>query len=349
MNKLNKRTKGVLISIVLFTSIVLSGCISENPNEWAFKLIQINKMKRLGFNGKGVRIGIVDTGIDLNQGNFDKKKFIAWLDLINGKKDFYDDNGHGTFIAALLFSRGGTIFGENIEGICPGCEVVVVKALSDIGETNDTIISKAIDFCIQNDVDIILLSLYKDPEAIDVGEKTLQKCNEAIEKGIFVVAPAGDDGMRDDGDVFEIASIDGVISVGSINQDLYVSSFSSKGNQAFVAGKHEARKDPDKKPEVVAPGEGIKSIYKGAIVERSGTSISASLVAGSLTLLLEAYPELSKSNSDTIEMVKEVLAETAKRIGSEDIYWGNGLEHNDRYGYGLIQVYDAYIKLGEIT
>jgi len=346
---LDEGLRNVVAVIFIAMMLLFAGCLNENPNGWAFELTQIDKMKSLGFDGEGVRIGIVDTGVDIDHVNMDRDKLVAWLDLINDNNEPYDDNGHGTFITALLLSKGGDLFGSGIEGICPDSQIVVVKAVSDTGYTNDILISKAIDFCIQKDVDIILLSLYKNPETINIGNKTMEKCEEAIDRGIFLVAPAGDDGVKDDGDVFELAGIDETIGVGSISKNLYISTFSSKGNQALVPGKHEAREDPNKKPELVAPGEDIESITGWASVIKSGTSISAAFIAGSLALLLEAYPDLKKSGKEGIEKVKEVLAKTAKKVGGEEIYWGNGLKHNDRYGYGLIQVYDAYVKLGEST
>lgn len=337
------RILGLLLVPLVLIPVLLVGCISNTKNEWAMRVTQIDKLHDLGFSGKNVRIGLIDTGVDLSKGDFDESKFVAWKDLINGRDDFYDDNGHGTFIAGLLFSRGG-IFG-GIKGICPDSEVVVVKALSDIGESNDSLISKAIDFCIRSGVDIILLSFYENQEEIEIGENSLENCRKALEKGIIVVAPAGDDGLNDDGDVFNISGIDKVISVGSVGKDLYISPFSSRGNQAEVLGKHSQRIDPDKKPEIVAPGEGIESIYDGGFAERSETAISASFVAGSIALLLDAYPNL-KDEKNCILTIKEVLARSAKKLGDEGIYSGDDLKHNDEYGYGLLQAYTAYKMLG---
>ena len=343
---MNRKLRLLGAITAIFLSL-LSGCISHVENEWALKAMQIDKLRDLGFTGDGIRIGLIDTGVDLNKGNFDKRRFVAWKDLINGKENFYDDNGHGTFIAGLLFSKRSLLGG--MEGICSGCDVIVVKAVSSTGMTNDSLLAEAIDFCIKSKADIILLSLYKNQDNIEIGEKSIEECIEAMEKGIFVVAPAGDDGINDDGDVFELSGIDGVISVGSINRNLYISAFSSRGNQAEVLGKHGERVDPNKKPELVAPGEGIRSIFGGGYVQKSGTSISASLVAGSIALLLEAYPDLKEMGEDGIALLKYVLAKTAKKIGSEDLYSGEDLKHNDRYGYGLIQVYDAYKLLGEMV
>ena len=331
---------------ILILMFLLSGCISNERNRWVFEVTQIDELHDLGFRGRGIRIGLIDTGVDLKSGDFDGKRFVAWKDLVNGRSSFYDDDGHGTFIAGLLFSKGG--FLNRMEGICPECEVVVVKAVSSVGYSNDSMISDAIDFCMDQDVDIILLSLYRDQDYIEIGQRAMERCREAVGRGIIVVAPAGDDGLDDDGDVFDLAGIEGVISVGSIGKSLTISPFSSRGNQAEVLGKHRERKDPYKKPELVAPGEGVESLLLGGgISEMKGTSVSASIVAGSIALLLEAYPGL-RGGEKTIEIIKDALAKTARKVGDPSLYSGEVLKHSDLYGYGLIQVYDAYKELGEM-
>ena len=62
-----------------------------------------------------------------------------------------------------------------------------------------------------------------------------------------------------------------------------------------------------------------------------------------------AYPELKRTGSHnqnltTIFMVKQLLSETAKKIGSLQQTQSH-LSHDDHYGYGLIQAYSLYEKL----
>ena len=137
-----------------------------------------------------------------------------------------------------------------------------------------------------------------------------------------------------------------VISVGSLGQERAISSFSSKGHQ-YPTTTH-----PHKKPELVAPGEGviaprINSAY-GAL---SGTSQAAAYVTGILALLLEAYPEYKPGSSEnlnatTITFMKDVLTRSAQKVGNLNTS-SDPLHHDDWYGYGLIRAFEAYEELAK--
>ncbi len=341
------------ITILLILMILpISGCInSQIANQWALDETQITKMHKLGITGSGVTIGIIDTGVDVDHTDFNRKSFVFWRDYVENRDHYYDDNGHGTEIAGILFSKSPWWSNYNIVGVCPDAKAIVVKAVSKTGETSDRDLSAAIDLCAYYGSDIILISLKDNPEDTEVGNRTIKSCIDATKKGIFVITPVGDDGEDDDGDVSSLASIPEVISVGSIGKDGYVSVFSSRGNQAWIPGHHRERKDPNKKPELVAPGENILSeSLNGAYSKSSGTSESAAYVAGSIALLLSAYPQYKHDGEknhglSTIYEFKNILEKTAKKVGGEDIYVGYENSHNDRYGYGLIQVYDSYIEM----
>lgn len=332
---------------MIFITSLLSGCIYNiNANRWAFEVTQIDKLHALGLKGKGVTVGIIDTGIDVECEELEGIKIKAWRDLVNNRSTPYDDDGHGTYIAALLFSKEViSIAHPLVSGICPSASAVIVKVSGKGRSCTDEMASRAIRFCMEKGVDIILLSM--NPEKANLGEEAEQACKEALKKGIFVVVPAGDDGYMDDGDVDLLSNVDEVISVGSIGKKILISPFSSRGNQAEIIGKRKERIDPNKKPELVAPGEDILSSYlRGAYVKLSSTSVAAAFVAGILALLLQTYPNYQK-DIGSIELVKEILALTAAKIGGNELYSGGAFPHNDRYGYGLIKAYDAYLKLGE--
>jgi serine protease AprX len=345
-----------VIVVVLFSIVVLMVCsmgfFVPRANSWATKVTQIDKLHELGLDGSGVTIGVVDTGCDIGHPEFDAESFVAWKDLVKGVPGFYDDDDHGTHVAGVLVSKSsfhGLLSGVHLQGIAMGVRLVVVKAIPRnhylFGGVNDSIVAEGIKFCIDEGVDVILLSLGRNPEDVDFGDKseTSEMIRKALREGVFVVAPAGDDGQDDDGDVCFPAVIDGVISVGSVSKGCIVSSFSSKGHQ------YPDTSDPNKKPELVAPGEGIMSTrINGAYGEFSGTSLAAAYVAGVIALLLDAYPEykhdgLRNQNESTILFFKEMFAKTAKKIGS--LKDGVEFSHDDFYGYGLIQAFEMYKEL----
>jgi len=344
----------VILSLLLIYISAL-GFIVPRSNNWAFDTTQIDKLHGLGFDGSKVTIGIVDTGVDRSHQEFDDSSFIAWSDYINHKSKCYDDDDHGTHIAGLIVSKGsfqGLFSGINLQGIASDANIVVVKSIPQnqyiYGGGNDSTISEGIKFCIEHNVDIILLSMGMSPRNVDFinNSKTTEMIEYAVNMGVFVVCPAGNDGQDDNGDVCFPSIVDDVISVGAVSKENFISSFSSKGHQ-YPGSDH-----PNKKPELVAPGEKLLSTrITGAYGRLSGTSQAAAYVAGIIALLLDAYPEYKhdgykNQNKTTIELFKDILAKTAKKIGNLQ---GNTEEysHDDYYGYGLIQAFDAYKELAK--
>ena len=344
----------VIISLLL-VSLSLMSVFVPRSNIWADNATQIDKLHNLGFDGSDVTIGIVDTGVDISHQEFDDTSFLAWDDFINQKETYYDDDDQGTHLAGILVSKGsfqGLFSGINILGVVSDAKIVVAKAIPQnqylYGGGNDSTIADGIQFCIDNNADIILLSIGMSPEDVDFdnNSKTTEKIKQAIDTGIFIVAPAGNDGQDDDGDVCFPSILENVISVGAISKGNVHSSFSSKGHQ------YPWSINPNKKPELVAPGEEILSTrINGAYGRLSGSSQAAAYVTGIIALLLDAFPEYKhdgakNKNETTIQLFKDIFAKTAKKIGSLQGDT-NELSHDDSYGYGLVQAFDAYKELAK--
>lgn len=347
----------ILLIIIAFiiATISMASILTPIANNWMQTTTQINILHNLGFDGTDITIGVIDTGCDISHQEFDTTTFIAWKDFINNKTTYYDDSDQGTHIIGLLVAKSsyeGLFSGVNLKGIVPNAHIVTVKAIPKnqflFGGGTDTSIATAIQFCIQKNVDIILLSMGITPEktTFQTTTKTTTAITHAIQQGIFVVTPAGNDGENDDGDVAFPGTIDDVICVGSISKDLIITPFSSKGHQ------YQTTQNPNKKPELVAPGNQLLSTrVANAYGEYSGTAQAATIVAGILALLLDAYPEYKplgekNQNHTTIQLFKTILAQTAQKIGTLTKNTAQ-FSHDDFYGYGLIQAYECYKELGK--
>jgi subtilisin family serine protease len=345
----------LILIISIFSTIIILPIITPSANTWAFNTTQINRLHTLGYTGKNVTIAIIDTGIDTTHQEFDSTTFTGWLDPINQEPTYYDDDDHGTHLAGILASQGsyeGIFTNILLTGISPDSSILAIKAIPQnqylFGGGTDAPLIEAITYCITQNVDIILLSLGPSPESLHITNITTisNVIYTALSQGIFIILPSGNDGQSDDGDIIPLASIEHVISVGSIANTETISTYSSKGHQ------YPQMTDPNKKPEIVAPGESILSTRTaGAYGQQSGTGQAAAYVAGILALLLDAYPDFKKDgeknqNLSTIILFKELLSETAKKIGSLQ-QSKNKLSHDDYYGYGLIQAYSLYEKLAK--
>jgi serine protease AprX len=335
----------IIVCFLLITFLSLA-LVVPLANTWIFSETQIEKLHAIGLDGTGVTIGLICTGVDVTHPEFDTSHFSSWLDLINGSQDPYDDVDHGTHLAGILAAQGsyeGLFSGVHLQGIAPRANLVVVKAVSvgesEFGQANATRVAQAIEFCIEQKVDIICLGLGPHPELLvgfsrDVLSTALE---EAHDQGIIVIAPAGDDGQNDDGDAAFPSTISQVFSIGSVGSSGRVSSFSSSGYQ-FIDSI-----DPHKKPELVAPGESILSTRTyGSYGEISGTCQAVAIVTGITALLLQAYQNHNITSSDDFSIVlKEVYATTAKKTDT----MAGEYAHDDRFGYGIIQGYEAYEAL----
>lgn len=332
----------IVISFILIIIIIIASIfgvrillkyftIPQPSSEWASEIIQVNELKNLGFSGLNVTVGIVDTGIDIDHPDLSGVTITYWHDYINDQPAPYDDNGHGTHIAGIIAGKGV------MKGVSPDVKLIVTKALKGNGSGDDDVVAEAINFCVDpnNDgdfsdgSDVICLSLGGKKLPV-LGTASEKACENAVNNGVFVVAAAGNEYPNHD--VSSPGTSEYAISVGAVDENKNIASFSSKGWNVF-------RDDPDKKPELVAPGVNIFSAWKdGEYAYCSGTSQAAPFVAGAIALLLDVYPQY-KHNSSAVHLFKNVFMETAEKCDEQNV------PHDDRYGYGLIQAYDAYLAL----
>ena len=289
-----------------------------------------------GLDGTGVRVCIVDSGIDTNHKDLSEINLVAWRDFVNNQGLPYDDQGHGTSMAGILVADGW------MKGVAPEVELVVAKALSGNGTGDDGVVADAIDWCVEQDSNIISLSLGGAPGLLPFnpfgGRDSSDAADDAIDRGIVVIAAAGNDGgPDDDGDVAHPSSERLVISVGGHTEDGSHWSGSSTGdNNGNLLPLILPRQDPHKKPEVVAPAEGVPVVNNDgtwSIVD--GTSAATVFVTGAIALLLEAHPSLAgnetSGSSASVIQIKQALMDTAKPLPGQD-------GHDDDYGYGMLQI-----------
>ncbi|KAJ2617038.1 hypothetical protein H4S08_000522 [Coemansia sp. RSA 1365] len=186
----------------------------------------------LGLNGKGVKIGIVDSGVDYNHpdlGGCWKTKGCPWQygeDFIGDKFSMSDAdpiiepnptpmdcNGHGTHVSGIIAARG-----SQVHGVAPGATLGMYRVFSctkdDVLSTADDIILQGIEAAYADGHDIISLSLGGGawPE-----EPLSVACSKIVEQGVVVVAALGNDGIGGLHTAAAPAVGHGVISVGSVD------------------------------------------------------------------------------------------------------------------------------------
>lgn len=288
--------------------------------------------RRTKIRGEGVTIAVIDTGIDANHECLDDldddpltsdPKVIAFTDFVNGRNECYDDNGHGTHCAAIAAGTGGS---SKYGGVAPSAKLVGVKVLDSHGSGYLSDVISGIEWCVQEkeNYNIKVISLSLGANINSDGSTPLEEaCDNAVDAGLVVCIAAGNNGPGN-GTVGIPGCAKKVITVGAVDDNGRIASFSSRGNTS----------DERLKPEICAVGVQVtaaKANSDQGYITLSGTSMATPEVAGATALLLQCNSSLTPSD------IKMILLETA-----EDKGWTGP---DKTYGYGVLDVESAVHEL----
>jgi subtilisin family serine protease len=228
---------------------------------WGINRIDAEYAWMNNLTGAGVKVAVLDTGIDYTHPDL-MNNCKGGINLVNPRKDYKDDNGHGSFVAGIIAAEDNDI---GIVGMAPEAWLYGVKVLGASGSGYISDIIDGISWSIENGMDIINMSLGSDYDIQSLHDA----CDTAANAGIYLVAAAGNDG----GAVDYPGAYDSVIAVAATDINDVRPSWSSYGNEVDITG----------------PGVRVYSAWKnGGYKTASGTSASAPHVAGTLALNLQA-------------------------------------------------------------
>ncbi|MFH1943781.1 MAG: S8 family serine peptidase [bacterium] len=305
--------------------------------------IRVPQVHDLGITGRGVFIGMIDTGFDYKNRtvftNLDVKAEhdFHWNDstTANEDGDSPGQHNHGTQILSVIagFHEGQLI------GPAYGASYALAKSEWVPSETRveeDDWVA-AIEWLEGLGVDVVSssvgYSLFDGGVGYTIADMDGNTCTATIaadiaaSKGVVVVSSAGNERNNTWKYITSPADGDSVIAVGAVNSNGILTYFSSVGPTS----------DGRTKPDVVAMGSDVRAVYpsgKGSdeYVFVSGTSLSCPLVAGVCALVLEAHPELGPMD------VRDAIRNTADRANNPD----------SLYGWGLVNAYEAIFYQGMI-
>ncbi len=308
----------------------------------------------MGFTGQGAVVAVNDTGLDedhpairshyrgcLNPPSCTSENHnYNWWDATGTyPTDPFDGHGHGTHVSGTAVGDDG---GANQIGMAPGAKTIHCKVLTDGGSTSDG----AVTTCFQwNLAPWDLNGGNPDPGAApDVvniswgywGGGQDQFRDEVLAlhaAGILVVAEAGNEGpacgtLRSPGDYKE------VLTVGSVSQAVphpgEISPFSARGPSILDPSP------PDYFPDVMAPGQNIRSSVPGGNYEVwSGVAMATPHTAGLAALMWSACPDLRGVVEPTITIIRDTAVPLTGQPGSG---CGGDYTHgpNNDWGYGTV-------------
>lgn len=309
-----------VVDNIKFTLIRPAEPISAPPAEyvdsWGVLRIGSNVAAARGFKGAGIKVAVVDSGIDYNHPDL-KDNYRGGYNFVANNSDTYDDDpqSHGTHVAGIIAARDN---GTGVVGVAPEASLYAVKVFSaTAGGDMDTVVA-GIEWAIQNKMDVVNLSIGYSGDIYSIYPayfKPLKDvCDKAYQSGIVLVAAVGNDNRE----IISVpAAFDSVIAVAATDQNDQRAMF--KPPQASSYGA---------KVELATPGTFIKStVSGGGYAFLSGTSQAAPHVAGAAAVLLSAGIADTNGDGSRADEVRARLDATAKDLGDpgRDKYFGWGL------------------------
>ena len=187
-----------------------------------YQLSNVSNIHNKGIYGQGITVAILDSGTSPHPDFiYPENRIIGWYDVINGKPQPYDDNGHGTHVAGIIASNGMASQGK-IMGMAPKVKIVSVKVLDHKGDGNSKDVIEGLQWVLQNkeryNIRIVNISV-GTPIGKEQGENSelVQMVNRIWDAGIIVVAAAGNNGPEP-GSVGAPGNSRKVITVGAIEE-----------------------------------------------------------------------------------------------------------------------------------
>ncbi|MFI8324259.1 S8 family serine peptidase [Streptomyces sp. NPDC085529] len=246
-----------------------------------------------GYDGTGVRIAVLDTGVDRT--HEDLRTRVVGEKNFSASPDAVDRVGHGTHVASIAAGTGARS-GGRFKGVAPGAEVISGKVLDDEGYGDDSAVLAGMEWAVAEGADVVNLSLgAPDSPGVDPLEAAIDRLS--AEKGVLFAVAAGNDGESGPSSVGSPGTADAALTVGAVDHEDRLAPFSGTGPRVG---------DGAVKPDVTAPGVAVTAaaapgssldVRPGTphpapgYLRLDGTSMATPHVAGAAALLKQRHPD----------------------------------------------------------
>ncbi|MBI2621547.1 MAG: S8 family serine peptidase [Candidatus Levybacteria bacterium] len=271
---------------------------AELDGTWGVKKIGSGTVHDGGNKGTGVKVGVIDSGIDYTHPDLDAN-YAGGYDFYNDDADPMDDNGHGTHVSGTIAAEDNDV---GVVGVAPEAKVYAYKVLGSNGSGSYSDVIAALEKAVNDGVGITNNSYGSSG---DPGITVKAAFDNSAALGILHIAAAGNSGNPPgNGDnVIYPARWDSLVAVAATNSDDKRASWSSTGPAVEISG----------------PGVSIKSTLPGGgYGNYSGTSMASPHVAGTAALVIKAG----------FDDVRGRMNSTAVDLGSSG--------RDKHYGYGRV-------------
>lgn len=262
--------------------------------------LQATRTPASRFSGRGARIAVLDTGLDLDHPDFQGRQ-VTSRSFIPGETA-QDGNGHGTHCTGTACGTRSPARGPRY-GIAHEAEIFIGKVLSDQGSSLGRSTIAGIEWAVTTGCHIISMSL---GGAVAPGQPFLQAFErialEALRRNALIIAAAGNESRRSIGRISPVgspANCPSIMAVAAIDPALRVADFSN------------GSVNPDGRVDICGPGSDVYSSapepaaapqppffrqWSSQYDTISGTSMATPHVAGIAALYREERPDLAAAD-----------------------------------------------------
>lgn len=289
--------------------------------QWALEMIDFASLYKSGYNGSGVKVAIIDSGVFLGHEDLENVNIAGYNFLgnseIDGVTEAYtrDQTGHGTFVTGLVASQCNN--GKGIAGMADGVDIILLRCFSgskdlnypydtdyDSGSGSVAVIISALGYALEQGADVINMSF--GGNATQLSKSLSEAIQNAADSGAILVASAGNAGGTT---YYWPASFDSVVSVGMVN------------SLGFVADQSQHNDALD----VTAPGFDVISLDNDGTSDYtrgSGTSYSTPIVSAFAAIVKQVDPEIDTYGF--LALLPSIVNDDASEDGY-DVYYGHGI------------------------
>lgn len=193
--RIGLRPTGWLLALVCALALALApagALASSDPlrvHQWGLDVIQADAAHATS-SGGGAVVAVVDTGVMTNHPDL-AGRVLPGYDFVASSASQHDGNGHGTHVSGIIAADADN--GIGIEGVAPSASILPVRVLGDDGSGSDTQVAEGVNYATDHGADVINLSLGGLPLSA-IGQSDLgDAINRALDRGVVVVAAAGND------------------------------------------------------------------------------------------------------------------------------------------------------------
>lgn len=267
---------------------------------YGIEKVQAPLAHQSGNTGSGVKLAIIDTGIDASHEDLNVSGGYSVFTSGSDSNPYYDGSGHGTHVAGTAAALDNDI---GVLGIAPNADLYAVKVLNSNGSGSSSGVAQGVEWAIQNGMDVINMSL-----GSSVHSQAIQDVVDAAyyNHDMLVIAAAGNEGNAGGtgNTVGYPAQYESAFAVAASDQNDQRAPFSSTGPAVDIS----------------APGVSIQSTVPGnGYAALNGTSMAAPHVAGAGAVLRASFPDATAAE------IRRTMQATAKNIGSNTEWYGSGL------------------------